>query len=351
MVPYFVILFLAVLVVYAGERSGRTVAIVAWGVAFVLLTLFAGLRSLEVGTDSANFTRLFLRADTFEYVFQHRHTGYVFVSWVTRLFTREYLFVFLSFAAITYGCYLWAIKRSSIYPTLSLFVFIVGGNYTFPFNAMSQGAAAAVILLGIEAIYNQSFKRFFVYVMIASVFHRSAIFLLPLYFIVIQKNVTTYVMILIIGTAVALFFDRILATVLTALAFEDYLHYADWRGDAVGLVSTLYLAALGLFYIVFRARVREYRPEYDKLLNMFLLGVVIAAAAAYHRFSGGGPRRLSFFLSISSVYLWPIVYKNLTNNERLVFIASFVPLYLLYYYMTTTAFGDVVPYRINPIVW
>lgn len=351
MVPYFVILFLAVLVVYAGERSGRTVAIFAWGAAFVLLTLFAGLRSLEVGTDSRAFARLFLGTVTFGDIFQHRHTGYTFFSWLTGQFTREYLFVFLTFAAITYGCYLWAIKRSSIYPTLSLFVFIVGGNYTFPFNAMSQGAAMAIILLGIEAVYNQNFKRFFVYVMIASVFHRTAVFLLPLYFIAIQKNVTTYVLILIIGTAFVLFFDRILATVLAAIAFEDYLHYADWRGDAVGLVSTLFLAVLALFYIVFRARVREYRPEYDKLLNMFLLGVVIAAAAAYHGLSAGGPRRLSSYLSISSVYLWPIVYKNLSNHERLIFFATFVPLYLLYYYMTTTAFGDVVPYRINPIVW
>lgn len=350
MVPYFTILFLAVLLAYVAERSGRTVAMFAWAATFVLLTLFAGLRSIEVGLDSRSYVRLFLETDTFGRIFEHRHTGYAFVSWLTGLFTREYLFVFVLFGAITYGCYLWAIKRYSIYPTLSLFVFIVGGNYTFPFNAVSQGAAVAVILLGIEAIYNQNFKRFFVYVMIASVFHRSAVFLLPLYFIVIQKNVTTYVLILISGTAVVLFFDRILAIALRVFAFEHYFHYAEWQTEAIGLVSTLFLAVLALFYIVFRARVEEYRPQYDKLLNMFLLGVVIAAATAYHGLSAAGARRLSSYLSISSVYLWPIVYRNLSHNERLVFIAAFVPLYLLYYYLTTNAFGDVMPYRINPII-
>lgn len=351
MAPYFVILFLAVLLVYAGQRTGRTVAMVAWGATFALLTLFAGLRSIEVGTDSASFARIFLASDTFGHVFEHRHTGFVFVSWIIRLFTREYVFVFLLFAAITYGCYLRAIKRYSIYPTLSLFVFIVGGNYTFPFNLVSQAAAMAIILMGMEAIYNESFKRFFVYVMIASVFHRSAVFILPFYFIVIQKNVTTYVLILIIGTVFVFFFDRILAITLPVIAFEEYLHYLDWRSDAVGLVSTLFLAALALFFIFFRARVKDYRPQYDKLLNMFLLGVVIAAATAYHGLAAGGTRRLSLYLSISSVYLWPIVYRNLSNDERLVFIATFVPLYLLYYYMTTIAFGDVVPYQINPIIW
>ncbi len=351
MVPYFLILILAVFLVYVGQQTGRTVSTFAWGTTFVLMALFAGLRSLEVGTDSESFARIFLASDTFSYVLEHRHTGFVLVSWLTRQFTREYLFVFVFFAAITYACYLRAIKRDSIYPTLSLFVFIVGGNYTYPFNLVSQGAAMAVVLLGMEAIYNESFKRFFVYVMIASVFHRSAIFLLPFYFVVIQKNVTTHVLILTSGTVFALFFDRFLAVTLPVIAFEDYLHYVDWRTDAVGLVSTLFLAALALFYLVFRVRVKAYRPEYDKLLNMFLLGLVIAAATAYHGLAAGGTRRLSLYLTMSSVYLWPIVYKNLTNSERIIFIATFVPLYLLYYYMTTNAFGDVMPYRINPIIW
>lgn len=66
----------------------------------------------------------------------------------------------------------------------SIFIFIAFGMYDLSVSAMRQWIACSIFLLSFKFISNKDLKRYIILILIASLFHNSAIILLPTYFII-----------------------------------------------------------------------------------------------------------------------------------------------------------------------
>ncbi|MCX6844359.1 MAG: EpsG family protein [candidate division WOR-3 bacterium] len=353
MLIYFAVLLVATLAVHlAGRTRNKLESFLMYAIAFVSLVLIGGLRSRFVGTDSGYNVLHFERTEELADVWRGGvEPGVILLSWLGKLIYDDYVVLFTLVAVVVTLCFLQGIRKLSINPTVSIFVLLTSGIFYFSFNGLRQGIAVAILFLALAAFYQRKFWIFLACIAAACFFHYSAIVFFPMYFLVPRKNNLRYnvVLLTLVVLAVAAFSAGIQAV---GQLQPRYVGYGEaLAGGRKGLVYSAFLCSLGVFFLYFRRHVRQHRPLYDSLLNVFLLGLVVVVVAAIKGTSPSGVLRLNVYFNVSQILLWPIVSVNLQGNRhRALFRTAFVGLYLVYYGMTLQAFSNLVPYTFNPLV-
>ena len=258
--------------------------------------------------------------------------------------------IFFSVALVVAACFAWTIRKYSVVPSLSFFVLLVSGAYFVSFNGARQGLANAVFFLAIGAIIQRKIWLYGGIVAVACVFHMTAIFTLPAYFLVTRKGGLKANLLIAAVTGVGLgFFDQLVG--LGSGVEERYAAYGEAVAEGRGLLILAFICTLCGAFLIYRRYVMSYRPMYDVLLNMFMFGTAIAVVAGLEGTGASGIRRLSMYFTLSEVLLWPIVLINMRSRaQRRVFLVAFVSLYLVYYGLTLQRFANLVPFRFNPAI-
>ena len=232
---------------------------------------------------------------------------------------------------------------------VAFFIFITMGFYLFFFNGARQGIACAIYSLAIGPMLKRNFIKYLGYVILAILFHKTAVMMLPMYFVfnrpnTFKNNLFTFVL----GCIAVLFIDK-----LVGVASSIDARYATYgsAGGSGGYVSFGFTFLLGAFFLTFRDSVRIDRYLYDRFLNMFLFGVMIGMVSTYLGTDPSGLLRYAIYFNIAAIFLWPIVFINLHDRlSRFVIGYSFVIFYLAYFVLATQKFSDYIPYFFNPSV-
>ena len=311
----------------------------------VALSLFAAIRSYRVGTDSGTYTRHF-RSNLNIYNFEFEEgveIGYQLVEYVLLRLEANYSWLFLVTGIIVVYCYLTIIKKYSIHYPFSIFLFITLGVYTFFFNGLRQGLAMAIFALALPYLLEKRLIPYLLICFLGSMFHNSALFMIPFYFVVNVRIKPTY---------------RILATFIGSLLVsgflisyfaasnERYQSYADADQKGGGYL-TLGFYTLLLLVIYFVSHIYKIRDkQFMQLFTFYAVGVVFLIPIAMLGANPSGPQRLLTFFTWTLVLILPIVFKRI-NNAYVTSIAAI--LFLFYFILTTSTFSKLTPYIINPI--
>ncbi|MFC1702013.1 EpsG family protein [Pseudomonadota bacterium] len=170
------------------QRPVRDHSVLKWSVIGLLLAIFIGFRH-EVGGDWGGYLRLFSFIDFFSFkeVILESDPGYKLLNWWVEKQGFEIYTVNLVCGAIfTTG--LVAFARRQPYPWLALavafpyLVLVLGMGYT------RQGVALGFIFLSLNALEFHQFKRYLLYIALATLFHKTALIMIPLGFFIFGKG-------------------------------------------------------------------------------------------------------------------------------------------------------------------
>jgi len=157
---------------------------------FAALFIIAGFRTVGFDGDSTNYSLLieaFAKGDYYNVLLKEPFFWLILL--VSKfLFTDVVRSVFVIFAFCGVSVKLYAIKRLSSYPILSLIVYIC---LYFILQEMTQirvGVASGIFLLAIPDIINRNLKAFLIKTLIATLFHYSAIIMLLVYLLGSKKK-------------------------------------------------------------------------------------------------------------------------------------------------------------------
>ena len=351
MLPYFLFLFAALLFGYLAfknkERHNRFWLIML----FLLMTLFAGLRSSSVGTDSGNYAFGF---EDQRYISKSvdrgvmpillSEPGFTFLQKTVGHFSTNYNDLFLAIAATCALAFLYMIATHSPMPLVSLFVYITLGYYTFVFNGARQGIAIAIYLLAVPSLIKHDFWSYLLFVLLASLFHNSALIAIPLYFILIRRySFKNLALIIVSGIIVAAFLPRVLA--IGSLLNEKIAGYGS--GSTGGYVLAAFYVILTVFFLSQRRVVVEDAHErYDVYLNMMVVGsviyVIVSATGAYSELT-----RFAAYFQIASVFLWAEIGSNRSTPMSIPALFAALAGHIFYYTVSLMQFGNLVPYSVN----
>ena len=314
-------------------------------VPLIVLSLFSGIRSFRVGTDSGNYTRDFRRSlDIYNFQFNESvEIGYQVLKYILLSLTYSYFWLFWLSGLIVVYCYLKVIRRYSVNYWFSVFLLITLGVYTFFFNGLRQGLAMAIFVLAIPYLLEKRFVRYFLVCIVASLFHVTALFIIPFYFLV---NFKTKLIYKIIITFLGSLFSVQFVISYIAGTNEKYEGYAEVGQEGGGYLTLgFYLLILLLIYFVIRIYdIKD--KQFMQLFTFYAVGVVFLIPVAMLGANPSGPQRLLTYFTWTLVLILPIVFKKI-NNIYITSISVFA--FIVYFILTTSKFSNLTPYIINPI--
>lgn len=251
---------------------------------FLFLVFQVGFR-WETGTDWHAYRDNFLETTSYKIVLDNVLSGYeigygVFV-WIIRLFTSEYTVFLVVHAVIYYYFILKANKFLSPFPFLSLLLI-----YTTTMGILGSNRQLIAICLCYYSLqfilYDRKPLKFFLVVLLAFFFHKTALLFLVYYFLNRDFNKQYVILALIVAFLIG----------KSSIPNYLFLNFSDFLGETsvqkaqkyVGIeLSKTALSITGLirrllFFSLFMIsydRIVEKFPTYKLLFNGFTVGLII----------------------------------------------------------------------------
>lgn len=317
----------------------------AFWVPVLILSIFAGVRSNKVGTDSGVYTSLFQSKLNIEYYefSPDVEVGYQYFEYFLLNFTHQYYWLFLITSFIICFCYLSIIKRFSRDYIFSVFLFVTLGLYTFFFNGLRQGIAMAIFSLSLPYLIERKIIPYLLICTFASLIHISALFMIPFYFLV---NVN----IKLIYKIVSMFLFSVITSQLVIQYFAEsnkrYESYAEFSDQSGGFFVLAFYLILLIFIYIIKKLYHIYDIAFQKIFEFYALGVVFLIPVAMLGTAASGPQRLLSYFTWVLVLILPHLFLRV-DNKAIKYIFSI--LMIVFFYLTTSRFSNLTPYILNPI--
>lgn len=305
---------------------------------FFSLFLFAVLR-YGFGND------FFSYLEWFEYIKSTGETPYgtqILFTFLNKICPNFTLLLAITSGFYLYGvCYLIKNNVNAKYSGLSFLIFLIN-PYLFLMNlsAIRQSIAIAIFVFAIRFAKERKIVPYILLIVVACLFHKSAIILMPVYFFANENKVKRYHSIAIfVGTIVILCSSQLINNIITF--FLDYFkdkNYDLYFTDSVGnsLRATLLSGVYLLYVIINLNRLDGKALLYSKL---YLISMILAVLS--YRFSM--LTRVQMYFDIFSIVSIPkIIEWNINNNwknvSRFINVYVFPVLIILIYFLRYYSF-------------
>ena len=257
------------------------------------IIIFQGLRSFSVGTDLRAYLPSYLNIghlpfNTFSY--QNFEPGFIFLNKI--LYTLGFSkrgFLFIVACMVQIPIFYTMYKYSSL-PLLSILCYFAIGNFLMTFSGLRQSIAMAICFAAYGSIKTKNLKQFICMIVIASLFHKSALFCLslyPLYYVNIGKKwrYACYFLIIIV-----FIFRKKIFSILGILYY----------GDALEITNTgafeMFFAYIFLYACSFIPKSTS--TDYKGLRNILLLLTIIFSFSSIHPYIARIGYPLTLYMTI-----------------------------------------------------
>lgn len=278
---------------------------------FMLLFLPAVAR-IDTGNDYPTYIERFHDIYRGNYVVTEKGFNLV-VKGIYWLFDCEnYLAVFAVFAFMTILIFLIGIYSQSQDFKLSFYLYMCLGLYFQCYNTVRYYFALSIVFLSMKYVIKKDFLRFLVLILIASLFHKSSLIVIPV-FLLALVNWNRWMVIIgtVISAAGFIFKSQFMALFLrlypSYVNEEDYIEAGGL--SIVNIVKCLLVLALCLYY--YKDAIK------DNVANRFYFYLNYAALLAFSCFYFVPfVSRLGYYMNVSHILLLPALIKCIKNEKQ-----------------------------------
>lgn len=253
---------------------------------------------------------------------------------------------FLIIAAVQILCIVYVCRKYSCNYWLSIFLFVASDYMGWVHNGMRQFLAITMIFAATELLLKKKYFPLFMIILVASTFHASALFMLPVIFIVQGKAWNKKSVLCIIACILVLFFvDRftdILDSALSATQYSGMVSdWKEWQDDGTNPIRVLvYSFPMLLSFVGYK----QIKATDDKLINISVNFSILTSGIALISMVTSG---IFIGRMVEMVSLWALLIllpwelKNLfvIDSSRLVSLFTVVGYVAFFYYQMHFAWG------------
>ena len=344
------------------ERSRDDFVLITFGIALFLVYV---LRDFSVGRDSPHYLEVYETVgnqELFDASWIWMEWGYVLLMKVSSLLGLPFrAFLMVIYALVEIPLLLF-IKRYSHDITLSLIVFMCFQFFVFSMSALRQTLAMSLCLMGYMAAQNNGVRSFLLYLMwvlLATLIHRSAIVFLPVYILMRWKLNFKMVITYVIVVMIALLFNAGLIWGLRAETGEAEATAFQENLSLGAFFWFMLLIAVVTFVLIYAKSMRQQsigiigsitggRSLIPQTLtnhaNLFACCLVLQVV-----FQGFMLMRAATFYQVFLLLVIPNLLDELPRQVRLVARLVIIVGMIVIFYYSTLAINelDIVPFKLG----
>jgi len=321
----------------------------------MFLTMFRGN---SIGNDTMAYKLTFEMINNYGLGSEQRmEVGYKLLNLIVGFFTQEYQWLLILTSLFIYICFVHFIKRNSkdVFFSVVLFYFLI---FMMIASTIRQSIAMAIILIGYNYLKNDKIYKFFIVVILASLFHLSA--LISLIFPFMYKSKYNMIKGLsVIGISVIMTYFNIFRWVLNVLDIRRYDAYSVQVNGGIAPLMEIFISLLFLIVgiIVFRKKVRTTdgkiltaKKYLDRPESSFVVWSVVFNISCWiiTRDLPIMQRFTYYFMMIFIIYLPNVLQEYNNRNNRIIFKLLIVLILFGYEYSTLIFRPDwssIFPYK------
>lgn len=249
--------------------------------------------------------------------------------------SKEYNVWFFALAIFQIGAVIKLYYKYSVDYFMSAYLFISSVSFVWMMGGIRQFLAVCIVLYGIDYLIERKTIKFLILVLIASLFHISAIIWIPIYFICTSKPWSWKIAVFIIGIVLMLFSIDTFTTIL-----DDVLEETDYSGitsnfDSENGVNGIRVLVTCVPWILALMCKRQIDEDNNQVINICVnLSVVSSAIYLLGMFTSGIiVGRLPIYFMLTNYILIPwILNRYFTPSIRMVMKTACIVMYFLYFY-------------------
>lgn len=307
------------------------------------LIIVSGLRSINVGADTLVYREVFNSLknvplnETFSVYRKFEHGYQLLTYFFSNVFGsfNLYLFFISVFIYVVLG---YIIYKFSLNPFFSYVLYIVLGLFDFNLSGLRQSLAMSIVLFSIVFLLNRKFIRFFLTILAASLFHKTALIFIVIYPLIYSPLNNLYKKLYSVILLFLLLFGYKITEILITFFQEGYMSYVSGFN-----ITKRFLIFFGLLVISWLIK---YFKVNNKNNHLFDVLVIINSVTVLLELIGGFSylfTRLNMFNSQFIILLFPLIVDNLLSyilpqfnyttakNIKLFSLFFFITLIFIYY--------------------
>ena len=188
----------------------------------LILIAISSLR-YNVGTDYLPYSRTYhtRAASFFSDLLHYREPGWGFLCAIGHLFSQDYAMGLFLAALLTIALNVRTISRYSDSFFFGLLLYLLIGAWHNSFNGVRQYLAAAVLFAGHGYMLERKLFKYLLVVFIASLFHTTALVMVPVFFLAGRRITFRTILLIIISTVVIRYSYDFLFSIMNYLKGQD----------------------------------------------------------------------------------------------------------------------------------
>lgn len=320
---------------------------------FSVIIFFVGLRSGIA--DTSTYIDIFksypteyndIKANFFNE--NDRDLGFKLISMLIKVFISKDFHVWLFIIATISGlATMIPLQKYSCDFKVSILIFILSCKFTWLLNGMRQYLAASIIFMCTPLILKKKTNIYILIILLLSTIHKTALIMIPAYFIVKEKAFSkkTYIFTIIILIIILLGdkFTEILNIFIEDTSYGEAINNLSITDDGPNFLRIIAESVPTIIAFMYRDKIKEIAtPIIHLSINMSLIttGLYIVSKVAR---SGIMLGRLPIYFSLYNLILLPWLIHNLFNKKekRLVMYIMLVSYFIYFYVEMYMAWGGL----------
>lgn len=300
---------------------------------FLIAAIFIGVSGTRTGIGDTYFYK-----HSYELLVQNpvlppdgRDIGFVIFELILISISSDPQILVFATSLITQGLNVMSLYKYHNYFELQLFMYITSGYWLTTMNGIRQALAASILFIATPLIIKGKFKWYFLLVIFLSIFHESALIMIPIYFFVREepwsKRMMKLIGILIVGLVL---YDVLEPIMFKALENTQYGNYSSFDEGGSSFIRTFIgiLPVIGAY--IFKDKIKEEWPEGQIIVNMCLVNGIILCFSLYNWIFA----RLTYYFQPYAFILLPYLIMKWPNikQKRLLYYGFLVCYFMFMYF-------------------
>ncbi|RDI45709.1 EpsG family protein [Falsibacillus pallidus] len=265
--------------------------------------------------------------------------GFDLYQMILQRISRDPQILVLITALITNVLIVVVLYRYSRLFEISLFVYITAGSYLVSMNGIRQFLAASIIFGATKYIMNGDWKKYIFIILIASTIHKSALVLIPIYFIVRSPAWSKITLLLILGSIFIVFgFNQFSSVLFSAIEDTQYGHYSNFQEGGANILRVIITAVPIVIAYIGREKLKLIFPKSDYIVNMSIISLVFMLISTQNWIFA----RFDIYFGLYNLILISWVVKLFSiKDQKLIYLSILVCYFILYIFEQSIGMGII----------
>ncbi|WML25139.1 EpsG family protein [Neobacillus sp. OS1-33] len=266
---------------------------------------------------------------TWELVKSQDEMGFAILQMILKRYSNDPQILIFTTALVTNVLIIIGLYKYSRLFELSVYVYITGGLFLVTMNGIRQCLAAAIIFTGTKYLIEGNWFKYLVLIVFASLFHQSALILIPIYFFVRYKAWSKATLILLLfSVLIVLGFNQFSSALFSALQQSQYGVYSTFNEGGANILRVIVFAIPLVIAFFGRERLREIFPHSDLFVNMSIIGLSFMIISMGNWIFA----RFNIYFELYQIILISWIVKVFRKKDQKLVYYAIILCYLGYFY-------------------